>query len=170
MTSAAACTVVGWAGLNQAVKEKMRELFTLQAARTSLIEEEVQEDESNEEELVPSQAYPQFSQAQTENTLKSCNFCDFITRHEQVLKIHMKDHHFKCNLCEIVSKNKEDLTLHTERAHATFNCNICKKAVEVTKVVDHMNMHNTKDRFNQVLSEAPPKKKRSETKRLDSFP
>ena len=70
----------------------------------------------------------------------------------------MKDHHFKCNLCEIVPKNKEDLTLYTEREHATFNCNIFKKAVEVTKVVDRMNMHNTKDRFNQVLSEAPPKK------------
>ena len=44
-----------------------------------------------------------------------------------------------------------------------------KKAVEVTKVVDHMNMHNTKDRFNQVLSEALPKKTEVKPKGLTLF-
>ena len=55
--------------------------------------------------------------------------------------------------------DQEDLKVHVmETIHATFKCNVCKKTVAVSRIVEHINMHNTKERFNQVISE-PVKKK-----------
>ena len=158
-TQAAVCTSIAFNSLEEDVKERLKELFEpilRKVMEQPLLEEDVS---SDEEEERASEDYPRYGQSQTQNTLKTCTFCEYLTRYEADMNRHIEEEHPKCEQCDTRTQSETALTEHKNSVHNLFKCNICKQSVPTTESVEHMKMHSTQEQYNKEIMEGPKKAK-----------
>ena len=158
-TQAAICTTIAFNQLNDGVKERLKELFEpvlRKVMEQTQIEEEVP---SDEEEERASEDYPRYGQSQTQNTLKTCTFCQYLTRNETDMNNHIEREHPKCDQCDTRTESGTTLTEHKKTTHNLFKCTICQQCVPTSESVEHMKMHRTQEQYNREITEGFKKPK-----------
>ena len=138
---------------------RLRVLESLGVSNEEAVTEPM-EDHEDDLDLNPaaSQDYPQFSQSQSTETLKVCEFCDFKTRS----KVDFANHiivHPKCQVCKKCFTDGNSLEEHID-VHKTEKCAKCGIEVPKVSLKNHLESHELGAIYKISLNKTKSKKRK----------
>ena len=106
----------------------------------------------DDDDLIPSQDFPNLFQSQTAETLRHCTLCEFMSRSKVDFGNHVAEHP-TCNVCRKQFESEETLTHHMNSDHPNTKerCHTCGKDVLKREVKEHAKEHEIFSSFKKGL-------------------
>lgn len=148
-TSAGYCMLINIKHMNEEAKSTILGIF----GRDDVIDDQVTVEEHDEDDLLPSQDFPNLFQSQTSETLLHCTLCEYLSRS----KVEFEEHeltHPNCPNCRKQFINEIMLNEHMEMSHpaTVILCDKCSK--EFSSEVElrhHMKEHEIFSSYKKAL-------------------
>ena len=163
-TSAGYCMLINIHHLDVEARQKLLEVLGKEDLEAA---DNLHENTCNDEDLLPSQDFPNHYQSQTSETLLHCTLCEFLSRSKPDFEAHMRSHP-NCNFCKKKFETIVVLEEHIRDKHTPekTKCTVCGKEVAETELAKHKKEHEIFNSFKKALDKPGKKvmKKKDESK------